>query len=107
MSFKDEFAKIVGAENVFDDPDILESYSMDFSLTKPGRAGLAVYPEETDQVRDIVMMCNKHSLPIVPCSSRVHFRGSTIPKQGGESIRVKNIEILTVSTLDKALELLF
>ncbi|MDY7038510.1 MAG: FAD-binding oxidoreductase, partial [Thermodesulfobacteriota bacterium] len=83
MSFKDEFAKIVGAENVFDDPDILESYSMDFSLTKPGRAGLAVYPEETDQVRDIVMMCNKHSLPIVPCSSRVHFRGSTIPKQGG------------------------
>ena len=83
MSFKDEFAKIVGAENVFDDPDILESYSMDFSLTKPGRAGLAVYPEETDQVRDIVMMCNKYSLPIVPCSSRVHFQGSTIPKQGG------------------------
>ena len=83
MSLKYELSKFVGAENVSDDRETLDHYSKDESLHPPGRPGYVVYPENTVQVQEVVKFCNAHALPVIPCSSRVHFRGSTIPKQGG------------------------
>jgi len=40
-------------------------------------------------------------------AAKLGFKKIIIPTQGAESIRVKDIEILTVSTLDRALDLLF
>lgn len=83
MSVKSELSGVVGAENISDDLGVLEGYSSDYSLMPPGKAGYVVYPENTSQVQNVVKFCNKRSLPIIPCSSRIHFRGCTIPKQGG------------------------
>lgn len=83
MSVKSELSGVVGAENISDDLGVLEGYSSDYSLMPPGKAGYVVYPENTSQVQKVVKFCNKRSLPIIPCSSRIHFRGCTIPKQGG------------------------
>lgn len=91
MSIKDELIGVIGTENVSDDPGVLESYSKDYSLAPPRMPDFAIYPENTGQVRDIVRICNQYSLPIIPCSSRVHFRGCTIPKQGGVILDLKRM----------------
>ena len=83
MNVKDELSRIIGAENVSDDQETLDHYSTDESLNPPGTPGNVVYPENTVQVQEVVKFCNEHALPVIPCSSRVHFRGGTIPKQGG------------------------
>jgi FAD/FMN-containing dehydrogenase len=83
MSIKDELAAIVGTENVSDDPGILEGYASDYSLAPPGTASLAAYPQSAAQISEVVKLCNNRSMPIIPCSSRIHFRGCSIPKEGG------------------------
>ena len=83
MSIKEKLSGVLGADNVSDDPGVLEGYATDYSLTPHGMAGYVVYPENKEQVQGVVKLCNQHALPLVPCSSRVHFRGCTIPKQGG------------------------
>ena len=98
MSFKNELANVVGKEYVSDEPGLLKTYSNDYSLALPGMAGFVVYPENTGYVGDIVKLCNRYSFPIIPCSSRVHFRGCTIPKQGGVILDLKRMNrILSVN----------
>ncbi len=83
MALKEELAGIVGADNVFDDAERLEPYSRDHSLSTPGMPGYVVKPLKSDEVQKIVMLANKTKIPVVPCSSGIHFNGDTIPVQGG------------------------
>ena len=91
MSIKDALTGVVGPGNVSDAPEILESYSRDRSLLPAGKARYVVYPENTQHVAEIVKLCNSSSVPIVPCSSRIHSRGCTIPKQGGVILDLKKM----------------
>ena len=98
MAIKDELAKIVGSKYVTDDPKVLEDYSKDHSLTSPGKASFVVYVSKTEEVQGIVKLCNEHRIPLIPSSSRIHFRGGTIPKQGGIIIDFKRMnKILSVN----------
>lgn len=98
MSVKEDLAGVLGAENVSDDAGILERYSTDYSLTPPGMAGYVVYPKNKEQVQGVVKLCNQYALPLIPCSSRVHFRGCTIPKQGGVIMDMKKMnKILNIN----------
>jgi len=106
MSIRDELVNIIGKEYVSDDPGILDGYSRDDSLAPPGMAGFAVYPENSGQVRDTVQICNRYSLPIIPCSSRVHFRGCTVPKQGGVILDLKRMnKILSMNERNRYVQI--
>jgi FAD/FMN-containing dehydrogenase len=83
MAIKEELTGIVGAENVIDDPEKLKPYSKDYSLSTPAMPGYVVKPKNADEVQKIVILANKNKLPVVPCSSGIHFHGDTIPVQGG------------------------
>src|SRR3989304_3843366 len=98
MAVKDELVKSVGSKYVTDDPKVLEDYSRDHSLTSPGKAFFVFYVSKTEDVQGIVKLCNEHRIPLIPSSSRVHFRGGTIPKQGGIIIDFKRMnKILSVN----------
>jgi hypothetical protein len=83
MNARDELLKIVGVENFFDKPEVLQRYSKDFSLVPPGMPNYVVKPKDAQEIQRIIKFANEHRIPIVPISSWVHFQGSTIPKQGG------------------------
>jgi FAD/FMN-containing dehydrogenase len=83
MSIKSELAAIAGKEFVFDEPEVLKFYSKDHSLRKPAMPNYMVQPTSTDQVKGIVELANRERIPLIPCSSRTHLYGSTIPNQGG------------------------
>ena len=84
---KQALAGIVGQENILDDPDALKAYSRDQSFTLPMTPSLAVKPETSDEVEEIVMWANKSETPLVPVSSGPpRFRGDTVPSSDGTVI---------------------
>jgi FAD/FMN-containing dehydrogenase len=65
----------------------LEQYSRDFSFAKPVMPASVVRPKNTQEVETIVRFANENLIPIVPVSSGPpHFRGDTVPGQGGAII---------------------
>ena len=83
MAIKEELAGIVGADNVSDDSETLKPYSKDYSLSAPSMPSYVVKPKNVNEIQKIVQLANKNKLPIVPCSSGIHFNGDTIPVKSG------------------------
>ncbi len=86
-----ELAKAVGTNNFIDSPEVLSSYATDYSLTPPGHPNWGVKPKDVGAVQEVVRIANENKLPVVPCSSAVHFNGCTIPKQGGIVLDLSNM----------------
>ncbi|MBI5250910.1 MAG: FAD-binding oxidoreductase [Desulfomonile tiedjei] len=97
MDVKSKLSEILGAENFSDDPVQLQIYATDFSYTPAGAANYVAKPANSEQVSEVIKVCNENSIPVVPCSSKVHFFGATIPKEGGL--------VLDLSRMDKVLEI--
>src|SRR4030042_2917046 len=83
MAIKEELTGIVGVKNVFTSAERLKPYSKDNSLSPPGMPGYVAKPKNAEQVQKIIKLANEKKLPVVPCSSGIHFHGDTIPVQGG------------------------
>ena len=83
MSMKGALEQIVGKKNVSDAREELSRYASDHSLVPPGRPDLIVRPKDAQEVSAVIIWANTNNIPVVPVSSRVHFHGCTIPKQGG------------------------
>lgn len=84
---EEELVKIMGSENVFDDPKSLEDYSRDESFVRPIKPRCVVKPKNMEGVQSIVKWANETSTPLVPVSSGPpHFRGDTVPSAGGAII---------------------
>jgi len=79
----EELTKIVGPENFSADNSLLEKYSRDYSLSPSGRPNYVVWPRNAEEISRILELANKYQIPVIPVSSRAHFYGATIPKQGG------------------------
>lgn len=83
MSIRDKLLEIAGKTNFFDDPRTIASYATDYSLVPAGKANFVVKLKTAEQLQKVVELANKELVPVVPVSSKVHFTGSAIPKQGG------------------------
>jgi FAD/FMN-containing dehydrogenase len=83
VQIKQKLTRIVGAANVSDNPEALLSYSRDCSLSTPRMPNYIARPKNTEEVQAVVKLANESGVPIVPCSSGIHFYGNTIPKLGG------------------------
>ncbi len=83
MSIREKLAEIAGPKNFSDSPASLESYAADFSLTPKGKANYVVKLKNAEQIQEVIKLANENLMPVVPVSSKVHFNGCTIPKQGG------------------------
>lgn len=97
MDVTSQLSEIVGAEHFSDDPVQLQVYATDFSYTPAGAPDYVVKPSSSEEVAGVIKLCNENNIPVVPCSSKVHFYGATIPKEGGL--------ILDLSRMDKILEI--
>lgn len=97
MDVKAKLSQVVGSENFSDDPAALQTYATDFSRTPAGAANYVVKPANAGEVSAVIRLCNENHIPVVPCSSKVHFFGATIPKEGGL--------VLDMSRMDKILEI--
>ena len=83
MAIKEELTGILGAEGVLNDEASLKAYATDYSLSTPSMPSYVVKPKNAEEIQGVVKLANKSRMPVVPCSSGVHFHGDTIPVQGG------------------------
>jgi FAD/FMN-containing dehydrogenase len=84
---KEDLIKIVGAENVIDTPEIVETYSRDQSFVCPMKPWFVIKPKNVDEVQNIVKWANQTGTPLVPVSSGPpRFHGDTIPSMPGAVI---------------------
>jgi len=91
MAIKEDLTAIVGPRYLFDDAKRLTLYSRDYSLSAPVMPNYVVQPKNAVEVQNIVQLANKYKMPVVPCSSGIHFHGNTIPCQGGIVIDLKRM----------------
>lgn len=102
MAIKEELVGIVGADNVSDDAEKLKPYSKDNSLNAPNMPSYLVKPKNADEIHNIVLLANKNKLPVVPCSSGIHFNGDTIPVKGGIILDLSRLnKILAIDTRNR------
>jgi FAD/FMN-containing dehydrogenase len=102
VEIKEELIQIVGGEHVSDDPEALKPYSKDYSLRAPGMPNYVVYPKSSEEIQGLVKLASKYKIPLIPCSSGVHFRGTTIPTEGGIILDLRRMNsILEVSERDR------
>lgn len=102
MAIKQELASIVGPECVSDDPEVLESYSKDYSFVQPRSPRCVVWPKNAEEVMAIVKYANGHTIPVTPRSSGVSFYGAGLPSQGGMIVDLSRMnKILKVDPRNK------
>jgi FAD/FMN-containing dehydrogenase len=102
---KSELRTLVGAENLIDSGETLETLSKDFYWYSPvlrrqlddKRADLAVRPGTRQELRDVVAACCRARVPVVARGAGTGNYGQCVPLYGGV--------VIDFSRLDKVLSL--
>src|SRR6185437_12744585 len=88
--------KIVGRDAVLDRPEDLMLYEYDGSLAR-GAPRFVVFPQNSQQVSEIVKLANREGLAIVPRGAGTGLSGGSIARRGGI--------ILAFSRMNRVLEI--
>ncbi|MEQ6340646.1 MAG: FAD-binding protein [Gammaproteobacteria bacterium] len=80
--FLEQLTAIAGAENVLSDAADCWPYGYDNSR-RHALPDAVVFATTHEQVRDIVRLCNRHDVPLVPRGRGTGTTGATVPLRGG------------------------
>lgn len=100
-SILESFTQILGHANVSQNQEDLLSASCDNTedLTFPPE--VVLYPENTNQVSEIVKLCNVHLLPLYTRGAGTGLSGAALPVNGGVVISTKKLnKILSIDTIN-------
>ena len=76
MALKEELVRIVGPENVTDDPALMAGYSIDHNPFGSRRMPLlAVMPQRVEELQEITRLCNREKAAIYVRSSGINTMG--------------------------------
>ncbi|BDH62201.1 glycolate oxidase subunit GlcD [Lysinibacillus sp. PLM2] len=85
------FIDVVGKENVKHSTAQLLAYSYDATANFQALPEIVVSPRNTEEVCQIVKICNEYEIPIVPRGSGSNLAAGTVPNQGGVVILFNNM----------------
>jgi hypothetical protein len=103
---RDKLLEIAGKQNFSDKAEAIEPYTGDYSVVPKGTANYLVKLKTSEQVSNLIKFANEEKLPVVPVSSKVHFTGASIPKQGGIIADVTGMnKILEIDELNRRIRL--
>jgi len=78
-----ELRSLLGSNWVLTDPSDLVVYECDgFTIEKNMPSGV-VFPTTVDEVSEIVKLCNRYDVPVVPRGAGTSLAGGCLPKTGG------------------------
>ncbi len=88
--------RIAGKENVLSDESSLEIYSCDSTnMTENERADAVVFPENTNQVSEIMKYANANKIPVVARAAGTSVCGACLPKFGGIILNLSKMNKIT------------
>lgn len=101
-SFIHALTDIVGSQGIITDPKDTETYNTDWRQIFQGKSIAVLRPHTTQEVADIVKLCAKHNVAIVPQGGNTSLvGGATPPKQGNQIVlslsrmnKIRNIDTI-------------
>ncbi len=93
--FLDRCRAVVGTSQVLTDESDLGSYLTDQRRRFTGNALAVVRPASTEEVADIVQLCNEYQVPLVPQGGNTGLVLGSVPDQSGAAI------VLSLTRLNK------
>ena len=98
----DELRQLVGNENVLAAHSDLLVYECDGFVIEKNCPDVAVFPMTTEQVAEIVNLCNQFDVPYVPRGAGTSLAGGCLPVGGGVMIVLTRMNrILEVNVRDR------
>ena len=91
--------KTLGPKGWIDNIDVIEPYLIEERGLFKGKSKLLLKQKNTEEISDIVKLCNKYNIKIVPQGGRTGLCGGTIPSKKGNEI------MLSLERMNKILEL--
>src|SRR5437867_6262818 len=82
----EELRALVGTEGVISGDEQLLVYECDAYTLEKHLPGVVVLPQSTEQVADIVKLCARHGLPIIPRGAGTSLSGAVLAVTGGVMI---------------------
>jgi glycolate oxidase len=101
-SLVDQFERLLGPENVLSARSDLLVYECDGFVIEKNSPDIVVFPRSTEQVAEIVRLCNAHDLPFVPRGAGTSLSGGCLPVGGGVMIALTRMkQILEINLRDR------
>jgi glycolate dehydrogenase FAD-linked subunit len=94
-----ELHSIVGKENVLDQEEELLVYECDGFVVEKNKPDVVVFPVTTEQVSNIVKICNKYEIPFIARGAGTSLSGGSLPVGGGVMLvltRMKKIHEINI-----------
>lgn len=86
---------------------ILEMHGRDEAYSEPALPDAVAFPETSEEVSEIMKICSRHAVPVVPFGIGTSLEGHVIPIHGGISVdtsRMKRILEIHESDLDAVVQ---
>jgi FAD/FMN-containing dehydrogenase len=80
--FLAELSAITGAEHVLTDTDVTDGYTTDWTRRYHGQALCVVRPGSTDEVAQVIRVCARFNVPVVPQGGNTGLVGGGTPHGG-------------------------
>ncbi|MFM7056347.1 MAG: FAD-binding oxidoreductase [Planctomycetota bacterium] len=94
--------RILGQDRVVTAPDELMVYECDAYVIEKSAPQAVVFPQTTEEVRQIVKVCAEHGVPFVPRGAGTSIAGGSLPVGGGVMISLTRMNrILEISHRDR------
>src|SRR5438477_3705391 len=98
----DRLRTIVGRDALLTSPSDLLVYECDGYTIAKNRPDVVVFPTSTEQVVQVVRLCNELNVPFLPRGAGTSLAGGCLPVGGGVMIALTRMKrILEVSTRDR------
>jgi len=98
----DELRRAVGDDNVLAVRSDLVVYECDGFVIEKNCPDVVVFPRNTEDVAEIVRICNRHEVPFLPRGAGTSLAGGCLPVGGGVMIVLTRMkEILEINLRDR------
>ena len=101
-SLINELRTLLGGERVLSARSDLMVYECDGFVIEKNSPDVAVFPGSTEQVAEVVKLCNRYRVPFLPRGAGTSLAGGCLPVGGGVMIVLTRMkEILEINLRDR------
>jgi D-lactate dehydrogenase (cytochrome) len=86
-----ELRSLLG-DRLVTDPEVRASHGADVSYHAPAPPDAVAFPASTDEVREIVRICARHAMPVVPYGAGTSVEGHVLATHGGLSLDMRRMD---------------
>ena len=100
--WEDELAAAVGAEHVVTDPDITAAYGTDWTRAWSAIPLAVVRPVTTQQVAEVLQICGRHGIAVVPQGGNTGLVGGGVPHGDRTAVVLSMTRLNQIGAVDLA-----